>query len=193
MTQNKENRVEEIIEAAIHEFIEKGYQKASMESIAYRANLSKGGLYHHFKSKTEILYMVNVKFMKPIENLMLKIERNKSIIKGLGNFASGYINYWNNHRKELSLYFLIMNESFSNPGIMELYIESTRQTFSYFETLFLKGQKSGIFKECDACSRAIAFISCLDGFLGYLLIDPSIDSDLIVEEVKNTFINALKA
>lgn len=192
MTEKRDTRTDEIIEAAIHEFIEKGYQSASMESIAKRANLSKGGLYHHFKSKTEILYMVNVKSMEPIQNFIYKIEANKSIAKGLKQFAADYITYWNEHKKELSLYFLTANESFSNSEIMELYTELTRQNFDYFEMLFLKGQESGIFKKCDARSRAVAFISCLDGFLGYILIDSLLDTDSIVKEIQNTFIKALK-
>ena len=44
----KEVRVNEIIQAAIEEFIEKGYDGASMDQIAKRAGVSKGGVYYHF-------------------------------------------------------------------------------------------------------------------------------------------------
>ncbi len=192
MTEKRETRVEEIIEAAVLEFVEKGYADASMESIAKRAKLSKGGLYHHFKSKAEILYTVNVKCMQPIMELMLKIESRKSLVTGLKQFVIDYINYWNDHRRELSLYFLTMNESFGNSEIMEMYKESTRQYFGYFENLFRKGQESGIFTTCDTHSHALAFISCLNGFLGYMLIDQSIPVNSIVKEIQETFINALK-
>ncbi len=192
MTEKRETRVDEIIEAAILEFIEKGYTGASMESIAKRANLSKGGLYHHFKSKTEILFMVNIKSIEPIQKFMVKIESAKSIQKGLKQFVTDYINYWYDHKRELSLYFMTMNESFSNNSIMEMYKEATRQNFEYFESLFLKGQQSGIFKKCDAHSHAVAFISCLDGFLGYMLIDPSLSVDSITKDIQKTFIKALK-
>ena len=39
-----------IVEAALAEFLDKGYENSSMDSIARRAGLSKGGLYHHFRS-----------------------------------------------------------------------------------------------------------------------------------------------
>ncbi|MBP2653945.1 MAG: transcriptional regulator TetR family, partial [Firmicutes bacterium] len=51
----KEKRISDILDSAITEFLENGYEKTSMEAIARRAKLTKGGLYHHFSSKDEIL------------------------------------------------------------------------------------------------------------------------------------------
>jgi AcrR family transcriptional regulator len=191
MGDKKEERVNEIIEAAIVEFIEKGYENASMESIAKRANLSKGGLYHHFKSKTEILFFVNLKFLEPVQSFISQIETSSSIIDGLKQYISNYLTYWISHKRELSLYFLIMNESFNNKEIMELYKESTREIFDYFETIIIRGQEMNIFKERDARSHAIALISCLDGFLGYVLIDSSLSIDKIETVIQNIFITDL--
>lgn len=189
MGEKSENRINEIIEAAINEFIEKGYGEASMDSIAKRANLSKGGLYHHFKSKVEILYTVNLKFNEPIQELLQLIEADKSLVDGLNQYITNYLNYWNEHKRELSLYFLTMNESFTNPQIMELYKESTGQYFDYIESLFKKGQKGGVFKKFDARSHAIALISCLDGYLGYMLIDQFISLEKMIKQIQKTFIS----
>jgi len=50
-----------------------------------------------------------------------------------------------------------------------------------------------VFKEGNAQAMAISFISCLDGFLGYLLLDPSISLPDIEKEIQHIFIhNALK-
>jgi len=185
-------RTNEIIEAAITEFIEKGYANASMESIAKRANLSKGGLYHHFKSKTEILLAVNMKFMEPVQEMMFRMEANPSVADGLKQYITDYLSYWNTHQRELSLYFLTMNESFNNEPLMNLYKESTREMFDFFEAFILKGQQQGIFKERDARAHAIALISCLDGFLGYVLIDSSLSIEKMEAEIQNTFITDLQ-
>ena len=45
----------EIVTAAIAEFMEDGIAKATMDRIAKRANLAKGTLYLHFRSKEELL------------------------------------------------------------------------------------------------------------------------------------------
>ncbi len=60
----KEVRVNEIIQAAIEEFIEKGYDGASMDQIAKRAGVSKGGVYYHFPNKEVLLMMANEKISR---------------------------------------------------------------------------------------------------------------------------------
>jgi len=191
MGEKREERLQGIIEAAISEFIEKGYASASMESIARRANLSKGGLYHHFKSKTEILYTVNLKFLEPVQHFIGQIEEAPTIVEALSGYIRNYLSYWAAHRRELSLYFLIMNESLSSLEINELYRNSTRELFDYFEGLIQQGQDQGLFKKRDARSHAIALISCLDGFLGYVLIDAELSIERISEEIQQTFIRDL--
>ena len=191
MKAHKDHRIHSIIEAAINEFVERGYAGTSMESIAKRAVLSKGGLYHHFSSKAEILFAVNQKFLEPIMELAGRIEANHSVVDGLNQYIHDYFSYWSQHQRELKLYFLTMNESFSNQQIMELYRESTQTIFAYFGGLFQKGQADGEFKPCNAHARSVALVSCLDGYLGYLLIDPLLDTATIEMEIQQVFIQSL--
>ena len=52
---NPEQTVEQIIAVSSQLFIEKGYEQTSIQDILDSLHLSKGGLYHHFKSKEDIL------------------------------------------------------------------------------------------------------------------------------------------
>lgn len=63
MGRNKypEQTQERIVEASVKLFIEKGYEQTTIQDILNALNLSKGGLYHHFKSKEEILEAVKQK------------------------------------------------------------------------------------------------------------------------------------
>lgn len=56
-----EQTQERIVDASIKLFIEKGYEQTTIQDILDALNLSKGGLYHHFKSKEEILEAVKQK------------------------------------------------------------------------------------------------------------------------------------
>lgn len=47
-----------LIEAATGEFAESGYGGATLESIAARADVTKGGLYFHFAGKEELFFAV---------------------------------------------------------------------------------------------------------------------------------------
>ena len=46
-----EEKKEKIIEAAIEEFIEKGYERASINSIIKMADISRGSFYTYFEDK----------------------------------------------------------------------------------------------------------------------------------------------
>lgn len=50
-----EARPEEILEAALAEFTERGFEAARVEDIAKRAGISKGGVYLYFPSKIALL------------------------------------------------------------------------------------------------------------------------------------------
>lgn len=60
MGRNKypEQTLEKIITTSTQLFLEKGYEQTSIQDILDALKLSKGGLYHHFKSKEEILEAV---------------------------------------------------------------------------------------------------------------------------------------
>jgi AcrR family transcriptional regulator len=51
----KEDVRERIIDAALDEFVEKGFNNASMRDIAQRAQITAGNIYRYFKSKEDLL------------------------------------------------------------------------------------------------------------------------------------------
>ena len=60
MGRNKypEETVRKILDTAERLFIEKGYDRASLQDIIRETGLSKGAIYHHFTSKEDIFYSV---------------------------------------------------------------------------------------------------------------------------------------
>lgn len=57
MARNKypERTVEKILEISLSLFNEKGYEKTTIQDIVNALGMSKGAIYHHFKSKDEII------------------------------------------------------------------------------------------------------------------------------------------
>ncbi len=51
-------RKQKILDAAFEVFAEKGYSVASMVDIVHKSGVSKGGIYHYFKSKEEIFFAI---------------------------------------------------------------------------------------------------------------------------------------
>lgn len=64
---------DKIIDAAYDLFGEKGYDKTSVAEIIEKAGASKGGFYHHFKSKEEILETITFSYIKMIQAHYMEI------------------------------------------------------------------------------------------------------------------------
>lgn len=84
MARNKhpEETVNLILDAAFRLFIEKGYERTSIQDIINElGGLSKGAIYHHFKSKEDILVAVTDR-MTAESNKMLADIRDSSELSG---------------------------------------------------------------------------------------------------------------
>lgn len=159
------------------EFLDKGYEAASMESIARRAGLSKGGLYHHLRGKDEILLFVNQKLNEPIALLMTRAARLRSASEALRSYIRQYLMYWRRRPKQMIFFFLSMTRVLESRGLWGLYEQYAEQTISYFQGLLERGVQAGEFSPHDTRSRAVALMSVLDGVVGYLVIDRKLDAD----------------
>src|SRR5580700_258825 len=66
---------QEILRAAARLFQQQGYDATSMNDVAAALKLSKGGLYHHFQSKDEILFHIMSHAMEITEERVVKVAR----------------------------------------------------------------------------------------------------------------------
>lgn len=71
-----------ILETASQLFVEKGYERTSVQDIVNKlGGLSKGAIYHHFKSKEEILVAVTNKMSEESNKMLFEI-RNRTDLTG---------------------------------------------------------------------------------------------------------------
>jgi TetR/AcrR family transcriptional regulator, cholesterol catabolism regulator len=66
---------QEILRAPARLFQQQGYDATSMNDVAAALKLSKGGLYHHFQSKDEILFHIMSHAMDITEERVIKVAR----------------------------------------------------------------------------------------------------------------------
>ena len=79
MARNKypEETVNLILETATRLFVQKGYERTSIQDIINNlGGLSKGAIYHHFKSKEEILIAVTNKMTEESNKMLFEIRNN---------------------------------------------------------------------------------------------------------------------
>lgn len=82
MARNKypEETVNLILETAMKLFAEKGYEHTSIQDIINNlGGLSKGAIYHHFRSKEEILSAVTTKMSEQSDKMLLEIQNTPGL------------------------------------------------------------------------------------------------------------------
>lgn len=76
----KQEKRERIINAAIKEFVQKGFEKASTNEIVIRANISKGSLFNYFNSKKDLyIYLIEYS-INVIEQMVEQIDLDETDI-----------------------------------------------------------------------------------------------------------------
>ena len=120
---NAQESKELIISSAEKLFFEKGFDKVSMRDISEEAKLSKGAIYHHYKSKDEII--------KEIINKYVELQR--SIMFDLIHKTDGY------RGREKIIYLLdnivdMVENKFKNLDLDEYqYIKSPDMIYMYLK------------------------------------------------------------
>ena len=189
---SREVRINEITEAAIDVFLEKGYESTTMEAIAQKAGVSKGGLYHYFKSKDMILIQANEKISTKIEELMEKALECSSVREGILYYIKNYISYWLENPRETAFLFLSMAKMLENPDLLKYYKQYTADYITFFESAFTMGIQMGEFKPHNVKASAVTLMAALDGVLGYMLFDEDLALDEVMQHFEEKFIKSIE-
>lgn len=120
----RELRRQAILKAARKLFFEKGFKNVSVESIAKRANISKGAVYLHFKSKDEIYTHLLLNEVDRHQKIIQSIvDEKKTAFESIKNIALSYADFFL-HDPEL---FRILMNYMLNPEHLELTEEMDRK------------------------------------------------------------------
>ena len=159
-TRDREVTVPAILAAAEIEFATRGFAAARTESIAGRANVVKGMIFHYFKSKEGLFEAVLERAYQPFSEALDKaLDKHQSTTDSLLSFVDSVL--------------AAMAERPLSPAILML--ESVREGGEHFrklgmpslyarvETLLKKGIAAGEFRQMDPWHGAINIVG-LCGF-----------------------------
>lgn len=91
----KHQRSEDILDAAEHVFFGQGWQQATMDDVAARAELSKGTLYLYFKSKEELYLGINLRAIQLLhDKFSLALDSQPTGMEQLMAIGQAYANFW---------------------------------------------------------------------------------------------------
>lgn len=143
MARNKypEVTVEKILEVSERLFLEKGYDSTTIQDIVDElGGLTKGAIYHHFKSKEDIMDALCDRMF--FHNNPFEILKKRDDLTGLEKIRQVMImNQSNENQVELTMQAIPL---LKNPQVLVKMLESNRKVLvPYWLELIEEGQKDG--------------------------------------------------
>ena len=143
MARNKypEVTVEKILEVSERLFLEKGYDSTTIQDIVDElGGLTKGAIYHHFKSKEDIMDALGDRMF--FHNNPFEILKKRDDLTGLEKIRQVMImNQSNENQVELTMQAIPL---LKNPQVLVKMLESNRKVLvPYWLELIEEGQKDG--------------------------------------------------
>lgn len=143
MARNKYPEVteEKILDAAMRLFLEKGYDNTTIQDIVDQLDgLSRGAVYHHFKSKEEIMDAVGDRMFK--ENNPFRAVMERTDLNGLQKLKELVrLNQSDKARMDINKQSLPI---LKNPRVLAGIVESNRTSLTpYFYKLIEEGNRDG--------------------------------------------------
>jgi len=194
----KEDRPDEIAEAAMHTFAEKGYAATRVEEVAKRAGVSKGLLYLYFKTKEELFKAVIRNFVSP--HLDALADRTAAADLTATEFLEGpFLDFAKTIPKSPArkLIRLMISEGPKHPDLMEWYWKNVvSRGITMLRAVVEKGVTDGEFRRCALQQYPHLLVSpVLFATIFTQLFEPhaELDTDRLLEAHVELVLDAIKA
>jgi len=198
----KDNRKNAILKAARKLFFDKGFKHVTVESIAKKAELSKGSVYLYFQSKEEIYTQILLndidKFHKAIDGLIREGQSASEAIMSLANIYAGF--FLNDRELFRIMMNYMLNISHMNlpEDLDQQLVKATNKSVGIIEEIFRMGIASGEFPPyIDLREKRNAIWGLLNGTISLHLFTGSEEKReerirATIQTGVNTFLRGMK-
>ena len=184
---------EMILQAALREFAEQGYDGATTASIARRVGVTQPLVHYHFGSK-EALWRSTVAWL--FEHLDARIAASERQVEGMGPAARlvtltyDFIDFFVEHPE---LARLMVNEGIvQTPRLTWLVDTYLRRMFRKWESFLIEGRQAHLFKDIPNAYILVAFLGALQNFFDMApLVRELFGIDTRTPETSRDYANAL--
>lgn len=196
--QNRDN----ILNVALKEFLMKGYENSSINSICQKAGISKGGIYHHFKNKDELYHACLDIFLDQLDSWMSEMLVSAEDIE---KFIFTYFSiipkvkqelFGPNEKEEFSAskYYTLILSGISRYPQMQLWMNSSyKQLVMKIEQLIESAKESGIIRQdIDNEITAFELVTIFEGTLIMSVMKNDLELDSLTDRLALNFWNKIK-
>jgi AcrR family transcriptional regulator len=193
----KEDRPQEITEAAFSVFADKGYASARVEEVAQRAGVSKGLLYLYFKTKEELFKsVIRSVVIRRVDALLLAVEEtelsSEEFIRGpLLDFMKGVPG-----SPVAIVIRLLIAEGQRHPDLVDYYWENVvAKGLSAISGFLQRGVRRGEFRDTAITNQPQLILApvILSILWKILFTKRSLDTDRLIETQIDMILAHIKA
>ncbi|MFN2146293.1 MAG: TetR/AcrR family transcriptional regulator, partial [Anaerolineales bacterium] len=160
----KEERTQEIIEAAMKVFAEEGFHRATMDEIADEAGVSKGTLYLYFKGKDKIISsLLEWFFGREYSRFDKWVEENHSVREVLEMVTQMVVDDLMSIRPFMPVMFEFISQSSRNQTVGAVVQKSMYGFLEKITPIFERGIENGEIKDVDPVQLAYAYGAIIEG------------------------------
>ena len=189
--QQQNNKKDLIVSSALKIMSEKGYYGSTMDDIVAESRMSKGAIYHYYKSKKEVYLGV----IESLENKYTAVfaEINKEdnsakTLKKLFTTVSSQLKKDPTFFKSFSTFWSISrhDKDFRN-AIQNMYNRFQK----FIELIIIEGIDNKEFKKLDPKISALSLILNLEGIFWFTLFESKdIDAETYIDQISDYILNA---
>ncbi|HYS04673.1 MAG TPA: TetR/AcrR family transcriptional regulator [Candidatus Dormibacteraeota bacterium] len=189
--QDRPTRQAQIFETAARLFCEKGFDKASMGDISAALGLTKAGLYHHIRSKEELLYEIMSYGMDLFEQKVLNrvmtiddpLDRIRATLRGHVLLVT------RDRPKEITV---ILHESNALKGRYRDRINARKKRYvKFLEKTFRELLRSGAARRIDPSVATFAMLGMINWIYQWYRPGGRLDENALAETLTDQFLGGV--
>lgn len=183
-----------LLQAAVVAFAANGYEGASMRQIAAAARFSPGSIYHHFKSKQDLLVgimdRVQAALTVAAQSAIALVPHENPRIQ-LQVSVRAYVRFYTDHQLECGV--LDRELRYLDPENRVRNIEGNRTLQSLFDGIVDAGVDQGVFKPANAKLASRAIMVCCRDVINWYRREGELSQDQVCNEFAEMALALLKA
>lgn len=157
-----------ILEAAIDEFSDRGYEKASMNVVVQKAGISKGALFKYFGSKSGLfafIYRIALNQVKDYLRTVRDKSQDENFFRRLEKIMAAGVDFVHRYPGLARIYYHIIFTG-DSPYKDEILKELHRESLRFIQSLIEDGiQRGDVLPSLDPKTTAFVLECVLDRFL----------------------------
>jgi len=174
-----------IMDAALQVFVTKGYSDTRMDDIVEMSGLSKGAIYHHYKSKKDLFISLiehweNFSFPNIFDKDLDKISSADALRAIVNDIVITFKKNKHVFLAELEFWSLANHDEDVRLKTKSLYVK----LLNLFKNIIKKGIDRGEFKNIDENIGALSIMTSIQGVIWFSIFEESkLSAEIYLNEV----------